>query len=149
MKRGPLLPPTYLLLGLVAMLLLHLVFSGPRVIAGPWRLAGAGLAVVGTWLAVRADAVFKRLGTEIRPFRPSALVVTEDLYRHSRHPMYLGFILVLGGISVLAGTVLPILTAVMMAIVFTLRFVLPEERHMEEQFGDAYREYRARVRMWF
>lgn len=148
MERRPVLPPTYLYLGLLGMLLLHFLFSGPRVIRGPWRFVGPPLALVGAWLAVASDALFKRLGTEVKPFRPSSLVVTEGPYRLSRHPMYLGFLLLLGGVAVLAGTLFPLLVLGVMAWLFTVRFVVPEERHMEEQFGAAYRDYRSRVRMW-
>jgi protein-S-isoprenylcysteine O-methyltransferase Ste14 len=130
------------------MMLLHFALSGPRLIAGAWRLLGVPVIVLGVWLAVRADALFKRLGTEVKPFRPSALVVESDLYRFSRHPMYLGFMLLLGGIAVLAGTLLPLITVGVMLAIFTVRFVLPEERHMEEQFGQPYRDYKSRVRMW-
>lgn len=131
------------------MIALHFIFSGPRLIGIPWRLLGFPLAIGGLWLAIRADALFKKLGTEIKPFRRSSLVVAEDLYRYSRHPMYLGFMFLLGGVAVLAGTLLPLLIVGVMLLLFTFRFVVPEERHMEEQFGSAYREYKSRVRMWF
>jgi len=148
MQRRSILPPTYLLFGLIAMVTLHLLFSGHRLIAPPWRFLGVPVALVGLWITIRADALFKRLGTEIKPFRESSLVVTEDLYRFSRHPMYVGFMLLLGGVGVLAGTLFPLLLVGVMFWLFTVRFVLPEERHMEQQFGDAYREYKSRVRMW-
>ena len=142
------LPPTYLLLGLVAMLALHFLLSGPRLIASPWRFLGVPAIVLGAWLAVAADALFKRSGTEVKPFRPSRLVVDEGLYRLSRHPMYLGFLALLGGVAVLAGTLLPLAVFVVMVWLFTAHFVIPEERHMEEQFGEEYRAYKARVRRW-
>jgi protein-S-isoprenylcysteine O-methyltransferase Ste14 len=148
MKLRRPLPPTYLLLGLAAMALLHLLLSGPRLIVGVWRLLGAVPIAVGLWLAVSADSLFKRLGTEIKPFRDSRLVVEEGPFGHSRHPMYLGFLAILGGTAVAAGTLAPFLVLAAMAWLFTSRFVLPEERHMEEQFGVAYRDYKARVRRW-
>jgi protein-S-isoprenylcysteine O-methyltransferase Ste14 len=148
-RGGGALPPTYLLIGLIVMAGLHFLLSGPRLIVTPWRFAGVPLLLWGAWLAVRADALFKRLGTEVKPFRASRLVVDEGPYRYSRHPMYLGFIGILAGCAVLSGTLLPMLTLVVMVWLFTVRFVLPEEAHMEEQFGDEYRRYRSRVRMWF
>ena len=128
--------------------MLHFLFSGPRLIGAPWRFTGIPVALAGAWLAVTADALFKRLGTEIKPFKPSRLVVTEGPFRFSRHPMYLGFMLLLGGVAVLAGTLLPLLVLGVMGSVFTVRFIVSEERHMEEQFGAEYRDYKSRVRMW-
>jgi protein-S-isoprenylcysteine O-methyltransferase Ste14 len=143
------LPPTYLLLGLIAMGLLHLLASGPHLVPGVWRLAGVPLIVFGAWLAISADALFKRLGTEIKPFRASGLVVAEGPFRFSRHPMYLAFLAILAGAAVLAGTLVPFIVFGIMVWLFTHHFVVPEERHMEEQFGEAYRAYKARVRRWF
>lgn len=148
MERRGLLPPTYLLIGLAAIAVFHFVLSGPRLIGAPWRFAGLPLAVAGAWLAVWTDALFKRLGTEVKPFMQSKLVVSEGPFRFSRHPMYLGFVALLGGCAVLAGTLLPAVVFVIVAWLLTVRFAIPEEAHMEEQFGDDYRSYKARVRRW-
>jgi len=142
------LPPTYLLLALLAMGMVHFVVSGPRLVEGPWRLLGVPVAALGVWITIWADALFKRAGTEIKPFRESSAVVTEGPYRFSRNPMYLGFLLLLAGTAILAGTLAPMLVVVVMAWLFSAHFVVPEERHMEEQFGEAYREYKTRVRRW-
>jgi protein-S-isoprenylcysteine O-methyltransferase Ste14 len=136
-------------MGLLGMVVLHFLLSGPRLIAAPWRFIGVPVALLATWLTVRADALFKELGTEVKPFRKSSLVVEEGPFRFSRHPMYVGFLGILLGVAVLAGTLLPLLVVPVMLVLFTVRFVLPEERHMEEQFGEEYRSYQARVRRWF
>jgi protein-S-isoprenylcysteine O-methyltransferase Ste14 len=133
----------------MAMALVHFTCSGPRLIWAPWRFGGVPIVALGTWLSIYTDALFKRRGTEIKPLRESKTVVVEGPYRFSRHPMYLGFLCVLGGAAVLAGTVTPLVVFGVMVWLFTAHFVIPEERHMEEQFGDRYLEYRSRVRRWF
>ena len=148
MERRRVLPPTYLTVGLAAMVLLHFVFSGPRVVHGPWRLLGVPLGLAGLWVAVRADSLFKKVGTEVKPFQRSSLVVTEGLYRFSPHPMYLGFVVLLAGVGVLAGTLLPLVVVGVMFWLLSARFAIPEERHMEQQFGEEYSVYKSRVRMW-
>jgi protein-S-isoprenylcysteine O-methyltransferase Ste14 len=148
LKRGRFLPPTYLFFGLIAMLLMHFLLSGPRLISGAWRLVGVAIMLLGAILTVWADALFKKLGTEIKPFRASRLVVVDGPFRFSRNPMYLGFMGIFTGAAVMAGTLVPFLLAAVMFWLFSTRFVIPEERHMEEQFGDKYREYRSQVRRW-
>jgi protein-S-isoprenylcysteine O-methyltransferase Ste14 len=128
--------------------LLHFLLSGPRLIWGLWRFAGIAIAIVGASLAVWADAIFKRVGTEVKPFRKSSVVVKVGPFRHSRHPMYLGFMGIILGAAVLAGTLLPLLLVVAMFVLLSMLFVHPEERHMEEQFGEEYRRYRSEVRRW-
>lgn len=149
MERRRPLPPTYFLCGLIATLLFHLLFSGPRLIGWPWRFVGIPVILVGAWLSVWADALFKTRGTEIKPFRESSMVVDEGPFRYSRHPMYVGFLGVLAGVAVLAGTTTPMVVFGVMVWLFTAHFMIPEERHMERQFGNEYREYKARVRRWF
>ena len=149
MAPSRILPPTYLLTGLCVMGLFHFLLSGPRLIWGPWRFAGVAVAVVGAVLTVWTDALFKKVGTEIKPFRNSSLVVKAGPFRRSRHPMYLGFMGIILGAAILAGTLVPLLLVGAMFVLFSVLFVLPEERHMEEQFGAEYRQYRSEVRRWF
>lgn len=148
MKGRRPLPPTYLLLGLIAMGALHFLLSGPRFVHGAWRLIGVIPLALGSWVTVAADAVFKRHGTEVKPFKRSSLVVTEGPFRFSRHPMYVGFLGILAGAALLAGTLTPFVVLVVMAWLFASHFAVPEERYMEEQFGEEYRAYKKRVRMW-
>ncbi len=148
MAQSRILPPVYLLAGLCAMGLFHFFLSGPRLVWGPWRFVGAVIAIMGAALTGRADALFKKVGTEIKPFRESSVVVKDSPFQHSRHPMYLGFMGIIFGGAVLAGTLLPLLFVVAMFGLFSVLFVLPEERHMEDQFGDEYRQYKSEVRKW-
>jgi len=146
--RGRILPPTCLFIGLVAMVLFHFLLSGPRLICGVWRLVGVPVLVLGAALTGWADALFKRFGTEVKPFQKSSLVVDEGPFRFSRHPMYLGFLGIVFGFGILAGTVVPLLLGVLMFWLLSALFAIPEERHMEEQFGEEYRIYRSKVRRW-
>jgi len=148
MPRTRVLPPTYLLVGLIAMGLLHMLLSGPSVVPGYWRLAGLAFIVPGSIVTVWADALFKKHGTEIKPFKESSLVVRDGPFRFTRHPMYLGFMGIIGGAAVLAGTLAPLLLTLVMFVLFSVLYVVPEERHMEQQFGDEYRRYRSEVRRW-
>lgn len=148
MNEKRLLPPTYLMLGLLSIVATHFVLSGPRLVFGPWRLLGVPLVAAGAAVSVVADSLFKRHKTEIKPFRESRLVVSEGPFRFSRHPMYVGFTALLLGFAVLAGTLVPLLIVPVAGWLFQTRFMVPEERHMEEQFGQEYRRYRASVRRW-
>lgn len=142
------LPPTYFLVALLAMVGLHLLAPGPRLIGSLWRLGGVALIAIGLGLNVWADGLFKKHRTEVKPFRASSTLVVEGPFRFSRNPMYVGMLAVLGGAAVLAGTLTPFFVLIVMGWLLTAHFVVREERHMEEQFGDPYRAYKARVRRW-
>jgi protein-S-isoprenylcysteine O-methyltransferase Ste14 len=61
----------------------------------------------------------------------------------------MGHVLILLGLAQLTHNVwFAILAPVYALAVFWLA-ILPEERHLEERFGDTYRDYKERTRRWF
>lgn len=75
-------------------------------------------------------------------------LVTDGVYSLSRHPQYAGFILMTLGLLVHWAT-LPLLVMWPILVIQYVRLARREEAEMEEEFGEAYREYRERVPMFF
>lgn len=142
------LPPTYLLVALVAIGTLHLFLPGPRLIGAPWRYLGVLPIGLGVWLNVWADGLFKKRGTEVKPFRDSTALVTDGPYRITRHPMYLGMLLIVLGAALVAGSTTPFVVVVGVGWLLTVHFVIPEETAMRRQFGAQYEQYARQVRRW-
>jgi protein-S-isoprenylcysteine O-methyltransferase Ste14 len=141
------MPPTYLFLAVCAAAALHFGLPLARLIPRPWNLLGVVPLLAGLIADFWGSGVFNRRQTTIKPFeKPSALVV-DGLYRLTRHPMYVGMLLVVLGVVVLLGTVGPALVLVPFAIVLEV-FMRLEERAMREAFGEEYDEYAKRVRRW-
>jgi protein-S-isoprenylcysteine O-methyltransferase Ste14 len=88
------------------------------------------------------------VGTTVKPLGKSTALVTSGPFRISRHPMYVGFVLVLLGAAMMLGTLTPFIIGAAFAIFIDVVFVRFEERKMEHQFGEAWREYKRRVRRW-
>jgi|Deesub1362B_J571_1020462.scaffolds.fasta_scaffold00040_62 protein-S-isoprenylcysteine O-methyltransferase Ste14 len=74
-------------------------------------------------------------------------LVTEGVYRHIRHPQYLGLLLLASGLLIQWTT---LLTALMWPVLIYLyvRLAKREEKEMEEKFGEAYLEYKRGVPMF-
>jgi protein-S-isoprenylcysteine O-methyltransferase Ste14 len=147
-KPRTIYPPVYFFAACAAMVALHLWFPGVRLLSPPATYAGVALIVAGVVLAVVAKKRFDGVGTTVKPFERSSAVVAHGPFRYSRNPMYLGMFLALFGLSVLLGTLTPAAVIPVFTWIIVTRFVHREERHMEEQFGDAYRDYKRRVRRW-
>lgn len=131
------------------MALLDLFAPGAQLFSSLWRLApGALILVAGLWLNVWADSLFKQAGTSVKPFEPTTVLVVTGPFAFSRHPMYLGMAFVLVGIAVALGSTIPWLVIPLFAWQVTNRFILPEERKLENAFGSKYAEYKSRVRRW-
>lgn len=71
-------------------------------------------------------------------------LVTEAIYRHVRHPQYLGLFLIIGGLLIQWPTIISLLMAPILVWSY-LRLAQQEEQEMEALFGQTYRDYRART----
>jgi protein-S-isoprenylcysteine O-methyltransferase Ste14 len=144
------MPPTYVWAAIVLMVALHFVCPGiKRLVPWPYNwIGGAVVIVAGIALAWVPELQFRKVGTEIKPFRDSSHLVTTGLYRISRHPMYLGMALVLVGVFVVLNSLVPAIVIPAFVVVITIRFIIPEERDMARQFGEQYLAYKRKVRRW-
>lgn len=70
--------------------------------------------------------------------------VSAGPYRFTRNPQYVGDIVFFVGVSVIANSALLWITHLLVSLWFVVA-PLAEEPWLEEQYGDAYREYRGRV----
>jgi protein-S-isoprenylcysteine O-methyltransferase Ste14 len=141
-------PPVYYLVAFLAGVGLELVFPTN------WPPAGIRIAVTllaaGAWLALDGAAMvlFRRAGTSMVPMNPDTALVTSGPYRLTRNPMYLGMAFLYVAFAFAFGVMwaLAFLPAV---VVIVDRFVIGrEEPYLERNFGQAYRDYKARVRRW-
>jgi protein-S-isoprenylcysteine O-methyltransferase Ste14 len=148
MSAKKILPPTYLLAALVLMIALRALLPGPRLLAGYVTLLGLLPLAAGIAINLVADGAFKRLGTTIKPGEESGTLITTGVFHLSRNPMYLGFVLVLIGVALQLGTLTPWLVVIAFAVLMEVLFIRPEERMLEETFGQAFLDYRRRTRRW-
>ena len=70
--------------------------------------------------------------------------VSDGPYRFTRNPQYVGDIVFFIGVGVIANAVFLWIAHLLLALVFVVA-PLTEESWLEEQYGDAYREYQTRV----
>jgi protein-S-isoprenylcysteine O-methyltransferase Ste14 len=145
--RPILLFPAAVLVGLTLDRLLPLPFAAPEAGLVNWIIAG-GLILVGLVLFASGARSFSRAATPLPTNQPARVLVTTGIYRWTRNPIYLGFFLAYAGIGVAALS--PWILILTLPIVVTIRYgvVAREEAYLERRFGDAFRNYKARVRRW-
>lgn len=145
-------PPPFVYLGFLLLGFGAERFVGLRSI-GVDRLVGLGLGALiflaGLAVGLAAWGLFGRVGTRVEPWRASTGIVESGPFRWTRNPMYLGMALNYTGLAVaLDGPIALILLPVLLAIIQT-QVIAREERYLEGKFGQAYLDYKARVRRWF
>jgi protein-S-isoprenylcysteine O-methyltransferase Ste14 len=108
-----------------------------------WLLVTVGLVLFG-WTLV----TFWRHRTTVNPYKAASSLCTGGPFRFSRNPIYVGDWFILAGVSLLLGTIWPLLFAPLIWLMLRYGVIRHEEAHLEAKFGDGYRAYKARVRRW-
>ena len=106
------------------------------------------MILVGLALAVGGIRGFSRVGTPVPTNQPTRALVTAGLHGWTRNPIYLGMFLVYGGIGLAARSPWTLILTLPLAITIRYGVVAREEAYLGRRFGDAYRDYKARVRRW-
>ena len=99
------------------------------------------------FLAVR---LFNKQNTTVNPIKiekASSLVVA-GIFQYSRNPMYLGMLFVLIGLSFKFNLIGGIIFTLLFMLLITAFQIKPEEQTMDKLFGDEFKEYKKKVRMW-
>ena len=148
MKKKQILPPTYFLISLIVMIILHFVFPLIKIITSPYNYFGVLLIVVGLLFNICPSNFFKKVNTTIKPFEESTYLVTEGLFKYSRHPMYLGMCAILMGVAIILGSVVAFLFPIIFVILMEIMFIPYKEKNLEEAFGGEYFDYKKKVRRW-
>lgn len=109
-----------------------------------------GLVALGGALAVAGVIAFRARRTTVNPLTPGAStsVVSSGVYRVSRNPMYLGFLLALAGWAVYLSNAGAVLLLPAFVAYMTRYQIKPEERALLAKFGAEFAQYMSRVRRW-
>ncbi len=145
-------PPVVLILFVAAAFgLEHLAPLGGTLFRGGAETLFGGAIIMACGFAIAGIAVrtLIRAETTFRPDRSSRRLVDTGIFARTRNPIYVGFVLMMLGLGIMAGSIWTIvLTPVFM--LYLGRFVIArEEAYLERRFGEDYRAYKRKVRRWF
>jgi protein-S-isoprenylcysteine O-methyltransferase Ste14 len=122
------------------------LFDWRRGSTSPWGIA-AGVALIAmdvfTLTVVEMELGARRLVGQSE-LTDSGELTTGGLYRHIRHPRYLGMMAGVLGVCVLAGTRALWLVSALWCVT-ALAVIQLEERELRSRFGSAYANYALRV----
>jgi protein-S-isoprenylcysteine O-methyltransferase Ste14 len=143
---------------LLAVLTIPVIFSGLIPVAlsivDPWRGVGyqrVGVSVIVIGLIVLLwcvrDFYVAGKGT-LAPWAPPKKLVIVGLYRYTRNPMYIGVLIIVGGIALIRASPFVALYLVFFAVLFHFRVILNEENWLAENFSDEWVKYKREVSRW-
>lgn len=145
-------PPIVALVAIFAMRLARTIPQFERgAIEIPYhRPLGYLLSAVGILLVIVSNRQFHRASTTVNPMRPeqASTLVTGGLFRLSRNPIYLGMaLLTLAGVAISQNLFNLIIVAAFVLYITQFQ-IKPEERALQQLFGESFEAYRSRVRRW-
>jgi protein-S-isoprenylcysteine O-methyltransferase Ste14 len=142
-------PPIAWALAVLAGLTLQWVVSLPFMPASvPAGLVGGMVFVLALALFAWAIATITRAGSNVPTNLPTTTIVETGPYRFTRNPIYLGMFLGLVGLAIAFDSLWLLVMLGPFTLAIRYGVVAREEVYLERRFGDAYRQYRARVRRW-
>ncbi len=142
-------PPPVLFLGyLVGAIVLQWLVPFPFPWPIPFRILGGVVLIGGFLLAASAVREMRRMHAAPDRHQPVAALVTTGPFSFTRNPIYLGFLLIYLGFTILAGTIWGIILSPFLIGTVTQWVIHAEENYLDDKFGDEYAAYRSHVRRW-
>jgi protein-S-isoprenylcysteine O-methyltransferase Ste14 len=114
--------------------------QGSLYILSVQSFVGSAIMVIGFTLLLIAQFTLRRSYSSTLVIREDHQLITHGVYRFTRHPIYLGAIMVSIGVPVYASSLYGLLVMSALILVLLNRIRI-EERILTEEFGDAYRTY--------
>lgn len=118
-------------------------FIGQRAVTLILIIAGIAIALIAIYTMYKAKTTID----PVVPNQASSLVST-SIFRISRNPMYLALLLILIAWIVWKGSLMAMFLPVTFVWYMTHFQIRAEEKALEGNFGEQYREYRLKVRRW-
>jgi protein-S-isoprenylcysteine O-methyltransferase Ste14 len=114
----------------------------------PSRILGIVLFLGGFGLGFPALRGMLKARTSPNPHRPVQALVRDATYRFTRNPMYLGMLISYAGLFIFLRNPWFILFLPILFWLFTSLVIIPEEKYLEEKFGQDYLDFKSRVHRW-
>jgi protein-S-isoprenylcysteine O-methyltransferase Ste14 len=121
-----------------------LPFAAPVIL----RYVGLAMTFLGFLLGIAAFMEFRKARTTLDPHGSARQLVTSGIYRFTRNPIYLGFLLMVIGLPLNSGLYWGLVMAPFHVLTMNRLIIQREEAYLERKFGKAYTGYTSRVRRW-
>ena len=141
-------PPFVALFFIVVALFLGRFVSIPLAVPEFARNLGFAVTFIGFLFGIGAFIEFKKAQTTLDPHGSVKSLVMDGVYRFTRNPIYLGFLLMVIGLPLNTGSYWGIVISPLFAATLNRLVIEKEEAYLEKKFKDQYTGYRSKVRRW-
>ena len=144
-----LLPPVLVALSLILMVVLfEQAPMGPIFENSFFSTLGLPLIAIGVVTVLSVAYKFKQVDTNINTFNQPEKLITDGLFKYSRNPIYLSFLILLIGAAFFINDLTSLIGPAIFFLAANFWYIPYEEKAAEEAFGQAYLDYKNKVRRW-
>lgn len=141
-------PPLVAVFFIVLAYVLGFFVPLPFILPAILRYVGLVLTFAGFLLGMGAFMEFRKARTTLDPHGSSKQLVTSGIYRYTRNPIYLGFLLMVIGLPLSSGLIWGLLLAPFYVMTMNSLVIQREEAYLEKKFKSQYISYTSQVRRW-
>src|SRR5215216_3037632 len=140
----PMVAVTFIVIAYFLGRFVPLPFAAPPIL----RNIGLLLTFVGFLFGIGALLEFRKARTTLDPHGSVRQLVTSGIYRFTRNPIYLGFLLMVIGLPLSSGLYWGFVMAPFYILTMDRLVIEREEAYLEKKFGKTYTSYASNVRRW-
>lgn len=141
-------PPIVTLLYIIVAIFLGRLIKIPLATPPVLQTIGFALTFIGFLFGIGAFIEFRKARTTLDPHGSVNAMVTTGVYRVTRNPIYLGFLLMLIGLPLNSGYYWGIILSPLFITTINQLVIEKEEAYLEKKFKEQYTSYKSRVRRW-
>jgi len=142
-------PPIALGMAIVIAFAANWVYPLPFLPPGIAHIELGLIVILGAFLLVRwAVQTFRKAKTNLLTNQATLAIVSTGPFAYSRNPIYVGTLVGLFGLAVAANSLWFLVALVVMFLVLQFGVIAREEAYLTRKFGQAYLDYKAKVRPW-
>jgi protein-S-isoprenylcysteine O-methyltransferase Ste14 len=141
-------PPLVALMFIVIAYFLGRFVPVPFVVPPVLQYIGLAVTFIGFLLGIGAFMEFRKSRTTLDPHGSTKNLVTSGIYRFTRNPIYLGFLLMVIGLPLNSGLIWGLVTAPFYMMTISHLVIEREEAYLGRKFKNQYTDYTSRVRRW-
>ena len=112
------------------------------------KTVGWALLAAGTLIVLPALWKFIVSRNTVVTMKPASSLQTAGIYAFTRNPMYLGLLLLYGGIGFFKGNGWTFIVIPLLIMTVQLYVIMKEEHYLQRAFGNEYMQYKKKVRRW-
>ena len=110
---------------------------------------GLTLILISLMLLIVSLSTFKKFNEDPIPTSSTMLIISQNIYKYTRNPMYLAMLILQVGVGMILSMIHIIFFTVLTYIVFKYYVITPEEIYLEKKFKMKYINYKRLVNRWF